>query len=333
LPGDVADETAQRGEKKFLFVHGLGAPSERRGFFSLNKTAPTDVTNRSTIFGAGSRGLLARLLFVQVGANRQGVIGVDGAVVKFNVLDNAVFIYDDIGAPRPIVGFALFVVSLEDAVVLEHFLVHVAEERKLDVDLLGESGVCCGGIHTYTENSRIVRIDLTGSESSLDRLKLLRSTTGEGEDVNGEEDILFAAEVRQLDGLPLVAEESKVRSVIANFQRSCGDLLFVLGTNGFDYGYRDSSQKQSGSKGTSREQWASLIEPHHHIACARQVKALKEACGIGAHNCRMPTWPPGNPGHRLVASQQGKVWPGFSGITLRERLRFSSGYTWTLRKA
>jgi len=81
---------------------------------------------------------------------------------------------------------------------LEHFLVHVAEEGKLDVNLLGESGVCCGGIHTDAKNGRIIRIDLTGSESSLDRLKLLGSTTGEGEDVNGEKDILLAVEVESL---------------------------------------------------------------------------------------------------------------------------------------
>ncbi len=167
--------------------------------------------------GAGLRGLLAGLLFVQVGANRQCVIGVDGAFVEFNVLDDAVLVYDDVGAPRPIICFTLLVIALENAVVLEHFLVHVAEEGKLDVNLLGESGVCCGGIHTDAKNGRIIRIDLTGSESSLDRLKLLGSTTGEGEDVNGEKDILLAVEVRELDGLPLVAEESKVRSVIANF--------------------------------------------------------------------------------------------------------------------
>ncbi len=36
LPGDIADEAAERGEEKFLFVHERNAPSERRGFHSVN---------------------------------------------------------------------------------------------------------------------------------------------------------------------------------------------------------------------------------------------------------------------------------------------------------
>jgi hypothetical protein len=122
---------------------------------------------------------------MQVRANGERIVRIDGAVTFLDVLDDAVFINHDVRALRPLIGFALHVVSLQNAVVLEHLFVHIAEERKLDVDLLGKCGICRGRIHTYTENDCIVRIDFTGCESSLDRLKLFRSTTGEGEHING----------------------------------------------------------------------------------------------------------------------------------------------------
>jgi len=84
------------------------------------------------------------------------------------------------------------------------------------------------GIHTYTENRRIICIDLTGSESSLDRLKLFRSTAGKSEDIDGQKNVFLAAKVREFNGLPLVAEKSKVWSVITNFQSGLGDLFRIL---------------------------------------------------------------------------------------------------------
>lgn len=173
--------------------------------------------------------LLAGLFLMQIGANVESVIRINSAFVELDMLDDSLFVYDDVGALRPLVVFALDVIPLEDAVVLEHFLVHVAEEGKLDVNLLGECCICCGGIHTDAENCRIVGINLTGSESSLDRLKLFGSTTGKSEDVYGEQDVFLAAEVRKLDGLPLVTEQIEIRSLIADFESGFGDLVLVLG--------------------------------------------------------------------------------------------------------
>ena len=189
-----------------------------------------EITNRSFIFGACRPApLLGRFFLVQIGANVQRIIWIDGAFIKLDVLDDASFIYDDVRALRPLVGVALDVMSLEDAVGDEHFFVHVAEEGKLDVNLLGECGVCRGGIHADAKNCRIVGINLTGCESSLDRLKLLGSTTGEGKDVDGEKDILLAIEVGKLDRLPFVAEQVEVWSLVAYFQGCLGNLLRVLG--------------------------------------------------------------------------------------------------------
>lgn len=81
---------------------------------------------------------------MQVGADRQGVVGIDGGVAFFDVLDDAVFVDDDVGALGPLEGLILHIVAFEDAVGDEHFFVHVAEQRELDVDLLGEGGIGCG---------------------------------------------------------------------------------------------------------------------------------------------------------------------------------------------
>jgi len=102
----------------------------------------------------GSR-LFGGLFFVQVGADREGVVGIDSRVAFFDVLHDTFFVDDDVGALGPLKGLVLHVVAFEDAVGAEHFFVHVAEERKLDVDLLGEGGVGRGGIHADAEDFRV----------------------------------------------------------------------------------------------------------------------------------------------------------------------------------
>jgi len=132
---------------------------------------------------------------VQVGAHGNGGVWVDGTITAFDVADDAVFVDDDIRTQGPLVGVALLFVGFEDAVGSEHFLVHVAEEGKLDADLFGESGVCRGTVHAHTENCRIICINLAGFESRLDRLELLGSTAGERQNVDGQEDIFLAVKI------------------------------------------------------------------------------------------------------------------------------------------
>ncbi len=143
---------------------------------------------------------------MQVGADRESVVGIDGGVAFFDVLNDAVLVYDDIGALRPLVRLAFYVIAFEYAVGSEHLFVHVAEQRKLDIDLLGEGGVSCGRIHADAKNFRIRGVDFSCVDSRLDRLELFGSTTGESKDVNGEEYIFFAMKVAELNGFPLVAE-------------------------------------------------------------------------------------------------------------------------------
>jgi len=155
---------------------------------------------------------------VQGRADGDGRVGIDGAVAFFDVADDALFIDDDVGALRPLVGFLLNVVALQDAVLGEHLVVHVAEQRKTDADLFCKSGIGRGTIHANAENCCIGSVDLTRGDSSLDRLKLFRSTTGKGQDVHGEKYILLAAEVAELYVFPLVAEQGEIRRGVTNFQ-------------------------------------------------------------------------------------------------------------------
>lgn len=180
---------------------------------------------------------------VQVGADGNGGVGVNGAIAAFDVADDALFVDDNVGAQGPLIGVTLLFVGFEDAVGSKHFLVHVAEEGKLDADLLGESGVCRGTVHTHTENCRIVCIDLAGIESRLDRLELLGSTTGESEHVNGKKDIFLSVKITQLDSFPLITEEGEVRGGIADFEGELGDFVFVLGAGGERCDRRQTSER------------------------------------------------------------------------------------------
>jgi len=200
---------------------------------------------------------------VEVGADGDRVVGIDGAVAFLDVADDAVLVDDDVGAHGPLVAFALDIVVLEDAVRSEHLVVHVAQERKLDGDLLGEGGIRGGTIHAYTENFRITRVDLARIYSRLDRLELFRSTTGEGEDVNGQEDISLAAKIAELDGFPLIAEESEVGSSVADFERDLGYFVFLLSCPGKKGdGGRESQEQACGEKTFHRIASEEDIEKH-----------------------------------------------------------------------
>ncbi len=119
---------------------------------------------------------------MQGGAHGEGGVGIDGVIALFDELDDALLVYDDVGAQSPLVAFAILsrIVALKDAVGLEHLAIHVAEERESDANLLGEGRVGRGAIYADAENFRIRGVNLSGGDSSLDRLKLLRSTTSEG---------------------------------------------------------------------------------------------------------------------------------------------------------
>jgi len=169
---------------------------------------------------------------VQSRAHGQGGVGINGAVAFLNKLDDTLLVDDDVGAQGPLIGFILHVVALEDAVGFEHLAVHVAEEREANADLLGEGGVGGRTIQTNSKNFGIRGVNFTGGDSSLERLKLLRSTAGEGQDVYGEENVLLAAEVAELHGFPLVTKQSEIRGGVADLQGHLGDFRLPCLRNG-----------------------------------------------------------------------------------------------------
>jgi hypothetical protein len=88
-------------------------------------------------------------------ARGQRGIGIDGAVASFDESNHALFVDDNVGAECPLVGFLLDVVALQDAVRSQHLVVHVAEKREINANLLGERGIGCGTIHANAENCGI----------------------------------------------------------------------------------------------------------------------------------------------------------------------------------
>ena len=180
---------------------------------------------------------------MQGGAHREGSVRVYGAFIRFHELDDPLLVDDDVGAHSPLIGFIVHVVAFENAVTSEHLAVHVAEEREGDADLLGEGGIGGGTIQTDSENFCIRGVNLTGGDSSLDRLKLFRSTTGESQDVDGKKDVLLPAVIAELHGFPLVAEQSEVGSGGADFESHLGDFRLPGLWGSGSGGEGESSQK------------------------------------------------------------------------------------------
>src|SRR5215469_16351166 len=176
--------------------------------------------------------LFGGLFPVEVEADRFGGVGVDGGVAAFDVANDAVFVNDAVGAQGPLVVIALNVVDFQDAVGGQHLAVHITEKGKLDVDLFRESGVGGRRVHADPKDGGVARINLARIDSRLDRLELLRSTTGEGENIDGEQDVFLAAKVGELHGFPFVAEQGEVGSGVADFQGEFGNFVFFLGASG-----------------------------------------------------------------------------------------------------
>jgi hypothetical protein len=163
---------------------------------------------------------------VQRCAQGEGGVGIDGAVALLDELDDSLLVDDDVGAKGPLIGIVFDVVALQDAIGFEHFAVHVAEQREGQADLLGEDGVGRRAVHADAKDFGIGSVDSAGGDSSLDRLKLLGSTLGEGEDVDGKVDVFLAAKVAELDGLPMIAKKSEIRGGVTDLESHPGHLRF-----------------------------------------------------------------------------------------------------------
>jgi hypothetical protein len=166
--------------------------------------------------------LVGRRLLVESGAKGESGIGIDGVVAFVDQANDALLVDDDVGAKSPLIVFVLDAVGFQDAVGSEHFAVHVAEEREMEAVLFGESGVGSRAVETDAEDFRIGGGDAPRADASLDSAHLLGTAFRKGENVDSEKDVFLAAVVAELDGFPIVREESEIRSEVADLEgRPC----------------------------------------------------------------------------------------------------------------
>jgi hypothetical protein len=186
---------------------------------------------------------------VEGGAQGECSVGVDGVIALVDKADDALLIDDNIGAKSPLVVFVFDAVRLQDAVSGEHLVVHVAEQREVKAVLLCEGGIGRRTIQADAEDLGIRSGDPTGVDADLDGAHLFGTAFGEGENINGEEDILLAAVVAEPDGFPVISKEREIRRMATNFERHTCDLRFVYlvserrSSNG-------SNQQQNDDEGT-----------------------------------------------------------------------------------
>jgi hypothetical protein len=136
---------------------------------------------------------------VQAGADLDGAAGIHGAIALLNVLDFSFLVDDEGGALSQLRGRAGDVVGAEDVVGDHDLAVHVAQEGKLDANLLGVCTIGGRTVNADSKNLGVALVDLSFVDTILVSLKLFGSTTGEGQDVEGEDDGLLAAVIAQLD--------------------------------------------------------------------------------------------------------------------------------------
>ena len=103
--------------------------------------------------------------------------GVNGVLIHVDVLDDSFFVNHEGGS----VGNREL--GIQNAVVRCDLAGEIAQQRKVNADLLGKGLVSRRTIDADAQDLRAVRFEF--GDISLIRLKFLRSTTGEGQYVEG----------------------------------------------------------------------------------------------------------------------------------------------------
>ena len=124
---------------------------------------------------------------LQDAARRVRARGIDGLRVLVNVLDHACLVHHE----RRAVGEAALCV--QNAVLFRDLALKIAQQWIGEPELLRELPVGGGTVYTDPENLSVVRFEL--GDISLIRLKLLRSTPRESEDVKRQHNVLLAVKI------------------------------------------------------------------------------------------------------------------------------------------
>ena len=112
-------------------------------------------------------------------------LGIDGIPVNLLFQNFSVFADQEVDAARS------FVLVDLDAVLAGEISTPVTQKREGDADLVGEGFIGKGAVHAHTQNLGVGGFQRL--EILLEGLHLRCSTTGEGKDVEGQDDIAFAA--------------------------------------------------------------------------------------------------------------------------------------------
>jgi hypothetical protein len=179
---------------------------------------------------------------VQAGADVDRVGWVNRAVAFLYMLDLALFVDDKRGAIRKLK------LVVQDAILFRDLPRHIAQKRKFHPDFFGESFVRGRRINADSQDLRVFQIDLARVDTSLVSLKLFRSTTGEGKNIERQYDVLLAAEIAQLHRLSLVAAQGEIRRRVSDLQERVSDLghgwLLRLGSRQSEKSGKEQRQKE-----------------------------------------------------------------------------------------
>jgi len=147
---------------------------------------------------------------LQQAAGGAGAAGVDGRLADLDVLNHAILVDDKSGAVREALLF------VQNAVVFGYRPLEVAKEWEAKILLLRERGVGSRAVHADAENLSVVLLEL--GDISLIRLQLLRSTTGEGQDVKGQHHVFLPQIIAELYILPIGVLERELRRLVTDLE-------------------------------------------------------------------------------------------------------------------
>jgi len=159
---------------------------------------------------------------VQVRADVDRVGRVNRAATLLHVLDFALLVHDEGGAAGKL---SLFI---QDAIRLRDVALHVAQEREFDSYFLGKRGVGRRSINTDAEDGGVVEVDLARIDTRLVSLEFLRSTTGEGQYVERQDDVFLAPVIAQLYHRSLIAAQSEIWCDVAHLEEGVRELRLLL---------------------------------------------------------------------------------------------------------
>jgi hypothetical protein len=146
-------------------------------------------------------------------AGRYSFGRVDSVLTDLHALNDAPFVHHE-GRPlrQVVAGAANLFLSKRDTVLLKHFPVLVAQQRKMNVKLSSEGSVGGGTVGANSQDDGVACFQLW--PISLIGFEFTASSFCESQDIEDENDILFGQVVAQSHFFPIVAQKREVRCLV-----------------------------------------------------------------------------------------------------------------------